>query len=491
MAPAENYQVPERDGEVVVVPSPETLPEVVRANAARCAGYAFPVSGVPAADLARQVRSDVFRRAGAPAGRPVVATGHQPELFHPGIWIKNHLAGRLAQAVGGAGLNFVVDNDAVHLDVLRVPAVGPGGLGMRTIPFIPCPTDVAAEDLRVPAGAPDVLAEAARLADASLGDTLAGAFAASARPAEAVSEFLSAPRRSIEESFGLRNAELTVGDLAETHGFRLFCEHLVAHAERFAAAYNGALGRFRAERGLRNPVEPTPDLRRKGERLEAPFWIWRPGQRRQPMTATAEDVADPAAALRRLRDDGFKVRPRALAMTMFFRLFCCDLFIHGMGGARYEPVNDAIIREFFAADPPAWAAASATLLLRPAQPLPAPVDTAELRRRLRRMHSTPERFVDEFLANDPEAQELARRRAALRHPAGSTKRRRRRAYKEGHEVAARLRERLAPHILAAGRELERAEKQAAVRAAVRSREHPFFLYPRAALQELCALPALT
>ena len=369
--------------------------------------------------------------------------------------------------------------------------MGTEGLEVRAIPLIPCPTDVAAEEIPVSAGALDALAEATRLAQTSLGDTLAGEFAAAARPADAVPEFLSVPRRRIEESFGLRNAELAVSDLAETDGFRLFCEHIVANADRFAAAYNGALSRFRSERDIRNPVDPTPDLRRKGERLEAPFWIWRPGQRRQPMTVTAEDAADPAAALRQLADDGFKVRPRALAMTMFFRLFCCDLFIHGMGGARYEPVNDEIIREFFGAAPPRWAAASATLLLRPAQPLPPPVDTTELRQRLRRMHSTPERFVDELRPNDPKAQELARRRAALRHPAASSKRERRRAYEEGRGAAARLRERLAPHILAAERELERAEKQEAVRAAVRSREHPFFLYPRAALQELCALPALT
>ena len=41
----------------------------------------------------------------------IVVSGHQPTLFHPGVWIKNFALNQLAQSAGGVGLNLVVDND--------------------------------------------------------------------------------------------------------------------------------------------------------------------------------------------------------------------------------------------------------------------------------------------------------------------------------------------------------------------------------------------
>ena len=52
---------------------------------------------------------------------PVIVTGHQPPPFHPGVWIKNFLAGSLAGAVGGAAVNLTVDNDEAREQVLRYP----------------------------------------------------------------------------------------------------------------------------------------------------------------------------------------------------------------------------------------------------------------------------------------------------------------------------------------------------------------------------------
>ena len=39
--------------------------------------------------------------AGEPTG-PLVVTGHQPELFHPGVWIKNFAAAGIAGATPAA-----------------------------------------------------------------------------------------------------------------------------------------------------------------------------------------------------------------------------------------------------------------------------------------------------------------------------------------------------------------------------------------------------
>jgi len=520
MAEMKEYQTPAEDGQVVVLPAAESLPARTRANAELRAKYRFDVLGIPAPALARQVRAEIAQlarsytnslgmKAGDARGGLVVATGHQPVLPHPGIWLKNHLAWRLAQAVGASSVNFIVDNDTVDLSTIKVPAERDDGMTVEAVQFIDCPRGVAAEDVTVRGDAAAALAETARLAATALGDTLADDFVAATAASERLVDFISRPRRQLEERFGLHNLELPVSHLCKTNAFLTFVAHVIAHAGRFAATYNDALDKHRAEHGITNPVEPTPNLRHEGAQAELPFWIWRRGERRRPMLAThvgqgwalrdgsveyAElcPNTEPGQAAGWLSEENtrLKIRPRALAMTMFFRLFCCDIFIHGMGGAHYERVNDAIIREFFGCAPPDYAAASATLLVKPKTPLPSPEDVVELRQRIRRMKATPERFVDEFLPDDEEARELARRRIALLHPTGLSRRERRRAFIESKNLAARLHERMAPHILGAEKELARAEKFVTLRAALEDREYPFFLHSRAALETLYELPAL-
>ena len=62
------------------------------------------------------------------------------------------------------------------------------------------------------------------------------------------------------------------------------------------------------------------------------------------------------------------VRSRALTNTLFARLLLADLFIHGIGGGKYDELTDEIMRRFFGFEPPHFVVLSATRLL----PLPSP-----------------------------------------------------------------------------------------------------------------------
>ena len=383
---------------------------------------------------------------------------------------------------------------------IRAP-VADDGVGVRSVPFIPCPRGVAAEELSAPPQAADALKEVARLARPALADSLLDDYVAAVEPATDLVAFVSAPRRKLERTFGVRNLELPVSRLCSTDGFRLFFAHIVRHADAFAQAYNAALDAHRAAHAITNPVEPSPNLDRSGGRIELPFWAWGAGEERRPLHVTVEDgrslihhgrpapvelPGGPAPevldALRRIERAGLKIRPRALAMTLFFRLFCCDLFIHGIGGARYERVNDRILAGFFGVDPPPpYAAASATLLLTPTAPVPTEKDAVELQQTVRRMKQTPERFVDAYLPDDAEARELGRRRIELLDMDALTKRERRKAYAEAQAIAGRLQERMRPHILAAEKEARRLD---AARALAEDRTYPFFFHPRGRLERL-------
>ena len=44
------------------------------------------------------------------------------------------------------------------------------------------------------------------------------------------------------------------------------------------------------------------------------------------------------------------VFPKAITTTLMFRLFLCDIFIHGTGGASYDKITDEIIKDYFSPD---------------------------------------------------------------------------------------------------------------------------------------------
>ena len=61
--------------------------------------------------------------SGAPAADRILMAGHQPELFHPGVWVKNFALQGLARAHQATALNLVVDNDTVKTTAVRLPAL--------------------------------------------------------------------------------------------------------------------------------------------------------------------------------------------------------------------------------------------------------------------------------------------------------------------------------------------------------------------------------
>src|SRR5690606_4296105 len=87
------------------------------------------------------------------------------------------------------------------------------------------------------------------------------------------------------------------------------------------------------------------------------------------------------------------IRTRALTTTLFARLFLCDYFIHGIGGAKYDEVTDQIIEQFYGAAPPGFGIATATLRLPIRGAMEPPLDDREIARRLRDMRFNPDRWI--------------------------------------------------------------------------------------------------
>src|SRR5262249_4059939 len=151
------------------------------------------------------------------------------------------------------------------------------------------------------------------------------------------------------------------------------------------------------------------------------------------------------------------------------RLFLADLFIHGIGGGKYDELTDEIVRRFYGVEPPRFMVLTATLLL----PLPShPVrakDCRRLRRAMRALRHTPHRQLTESARARPEVAELlARQRTwAAREPEAPRERR------ERFEELRRLREQLLPCLdgqeEATAKELEVCEYRLRANAVLRRR----------------------
>ena len=67
--------------------------------------------------------------------RPMVMGGHQPELFHAGVWLKNFAIDAYARRLGGTAINLVVDTDRCVSTTVGVPVGTPRDAHREQVAF--------------------------------------------------------------------------------------------------------------------------------------------------------------------------------------------------------------------------------------------------------------------------------------------------------------------------------------------------------------------
>lgn len=516
MSRPHRYRAPETDFGLLADPPAEVARATFDTESARLDSSPLVFGGLPLAELRRLARGeavDAARTYLRDAGEPVpevpsaglLVAGHQPELFHPGVWAKNFALTGRARRAHRVPLNLVVDNDTVKSLALTLPTGPMDAARLTRIPFDGGPAEVPWEERGVsdPAifhATPDAVAEATR--DWPF-RPLAGALWA-AMPADGrLGERLVAGRRALERRWGCHNLELPVSRLAETTSFARFAAGLLADLPRLHAAYNQCLADYRRAHGLRSRSHPVPDLARDGDAHEVPLWAWSTGEmRRGRLFARAESAGTTLLLAGRevarlpppTRGDDFaaawatlqplKVRPRALMTTLFARLCLADGFLHGIGGGKYDELTDAVAVRLFEVQPAAYAVLSATIRL----PLPAPAITPSERLRLARVARdalwNPQRHLD--AAATPEVASLVARHDDEVRSEPATRRGRRQRYRQLRYLTESLRPFAAGRAEAAARELATADAALASAAVLRRRDFSFALFPEELLRPFLA-----
>lgn len=314
---------------------------------------------------------------------PLIMTGHQPIFCHAGIFEKYRaIAGYLA-AHPARAVNVIIDTDESEGGRVIYPERADGVLRLRFARvagggdlFLADRLTSREEihtlsslirqswDAAQPEGEREVLHRVLDFLEQHAGDSLM--------------EVTTAVRRIFGRISAIQ--ELPLSELLKITAVQEFVAELFRDHQRFHEVYNAVLVVHRQKRGIRNLANPFPTLRATGTRHEMPFWILRRANLGRE-ECWVEDVGTRVRLFAReellgecergelaaffQRPQGPKIVPRGGAITFLLRLLASDLFVHGVGGRKYDTFTDEFIRSYVGAEPPPFVTISATRYLFP------------------------------------------------------------------------------------------------------------------------------
>jgi hypothetical protein len=416
--------------------------------------YSFTILNQPFREVRENCRKEVIQRALKFSSKfdpnieekicstpqYIIQTGHQPAFFHPGIWIKNVFLNQLIKSPllnKPLGLNIFLDNDICKDLNLSLPALSSNGnLKMEEISFLS------------PTLAPNLPFEGYPYPSLELITKFNRNITRRLKPLESenkeilnnfkifalclenssrfcsqnykranLGEFLGLARRLYEQEIEPAYLEIPFSKICDGNEFLSFFLEIIKNIRFFSEIYNKKLDEYRNLFKIRTRAIPSPNLLIKENLIEVPFWIWREGDQRRKIFILREEGEDflyndfygkifliekdslkSLSSLKAsLKERGLKIRPKALLLTLYNRLFISDLFIHGLGGAKYDLVTDEIIREFFKVEPPHFLVISCTLYLNfKSFPKSSDFKISALKKKIRDLEFNPQRYIDEL-----------------------------------------------------------------------------------------------
>lgn len=275
--------------------------------------------------------------------RPIIATGHQPWLWHPGILAKDLAMAAAAKRLHAGILHVVVDQDDCEALRVELPVRRNDLLSIEKL-------DLANYDRAVPTGcqppadANEVLRNLQAVGQ-RLGDTLAADVRGIAEafsglpPCRTLAEQLTIVLMRLRRPHLPPLPVLFATDLPGLPGYQSVVDAMLLDPARCAECYNRAV---RA-----HPDAAVAPLRVQPHRVELPLWKlgWRQPRRRvfahlsnRGATLTIEGTPTNDTG-----DSGFDratLAPRALLLSAYIRSTGCNLFIHGRGGKLYDRATE-------------------------------------------------------------------------------------------------------------------------------------------------------
>ena len=245
----------------------------------------------------------------------IIVVGHQPVFFHPGILAKFIAASEVAKTCNAKLVHLVVDHHIGDVGTLEIPKLQNGLLEVDKITIAPCDDTISLCDqkpLKISEKAP-------KFAECLKNDEHNAAM----QIAVATDKLMS--------SYATVHHCIAATELLKSPIGVALLENMFANPEPCITAYNNAINAF--------PHCSISLL----EKDELPLWH---GPQNKKVTDHRTDL-----------------RPRALLLTLLARVGIGDLFVHGTGGASYDPVMEHWCRHWLGVEVCSQVMATASLKL--------------------------------------------------------------------------------------------------------------------------------
>jgi len=435
---------PAEDGEILLKPDVEKIKKDLQHNREQLANCPVRIGESTLGDWRRRTRGEILTLARdycrklhlpevsfAPEDLMVV-TGHQCQFFHCGILAKYYFVEALVQKEAGVALNLIVDSDLTKNIELRLPVQLPEGWVVRSLASGRYDPQLPMERQRSPGcrEVQGVIKELKKLSAEYISNErlaeIERVWQEAAELSENLADFFTLLNRKLRDSGPVDWGEIPVSTIGGSEGFLAFTQDMLRRSVQVRQCYNEALASYRKLYNKRSGQGPMPELRGSGKQeqwQESPFWvvnnegyIKQEQSRRRPLFVRQEkdilflgdgkielgsvkqeylyEVAPLAAYL---KERQLSLRPRALTLSVFARLFLGDIFVHGIGGAYYDQVSDEFIKRYYRMAVPGFVCVSATKYL----PLSEKVRPDESRDQLRSCHQiqrdlqfNPQRYLN-------------------------------------------------------------------------------------------------
>ncbi|HYW79610.1 MAG TPA: hypothetical protein VE890_08535, partial [Thermoguttaceae bacterium] len=279
-------RAPREDRTALIDPSLGTVGDMVDANVQLATERHYDVQGLPLKELSRQARTELLGEARrwtsayrdiamstdsatdtATDSTPAIfLAGHQPQIFHPGVWLKNFVLDHVARQYGGVAINLLIDSDTVKSTSLRVPTGRPTTPRTATVAMDRAEPRMPYEERRIvdreqfARFGTQVAEKVAGLVSNPLIKTYWPMVLHRAKQTDNLGSCLAQARDQLEAGWGSQTLQIPQSHICRTASFCRFVAHLLAQLPRLSDAYNGAVREYRHIHRIRSTAHPVPDL---------------------------------------------------------------------------------------------------------------------------------------------------------------------------------------------------------------------------------------
>lgn len=273
-------------------------------------------------------RAEARRQCGLPVDRPIVMSGHQASIWHAGILAKYLSAGSASRSFDAHAAWLIADQDVNNPWLIDYPVRDRERLVRRTWNAGRTGVTPGVPTFRQPPSRPSTLPDDADRTPARAGlERIADALFRHADVPNSARQFARAAA-DLARDLTQPPTFVHASDLHRFTSLQCLLDRMAADPDTCRRAYNEAV-RSHPQARLR-PLRPG----------ELPIWLIGEDGRRHP--GGEGDLGDHSS-----------LAPRAIFATGFARLVLCDIFIHGIGGGRYEPAADTWFKGWLGRAPPA------------------------------------------------------------------------------------------------------------------------------------------